>query len=134
MLPQKKTEGSAAYDIHSCLDKPKTIDPMQRLAIPTGLIFEIPSGYFVSIRPRSGLAIHHGITLVNSPGTIDSDFRGEIKILLINLSNASFVVDHGDRIAQMIIEKTVEIRIEEAFVSLLSKTKRGVKGFGSTGY
>lgn len=118
-------------DIRANLEEPVKLLPLQRALIPTGLFIELPGNYEAQIRPRSGLAIKHGITCLNSPGTIDSDYRGEIKIILVNLSNEEHVVEHGDRIAQMIIQ-TVE-KAEWIEVKVLNESKRGVGGFGHTG-
>src|SRR4249919_2242944 len=105
-LPVYETTGSSGMDLRANLQEPFTLQPMQRALIPTGLFVELPLGYEAQVRPRSGLAIKHGITCLNSPGTIDSDYRGEIKVILINLSSEEQVIDPGDRIAQMIIQKT----------------------------
>ena len=111
-LPQYATKGSSGMDIRASLDIPVRLQPLQRTMIPTGLFVEIPNGYEVQIRPRSGLAIKHGITCLNTPGTIDSDYRGEIKIILINLSSEEQVINHGDRIAQMIVQRTERAEFE----------------------
>jgi len=130
-LPQYTTEGAAGMDIRAFLAEPVTLQSLQRTLIPTGLFIELPRGYEAQIRPRSGLAIKQGITCLNTPGTIDSDYRGEIKIILINLSDVSQVVQNGDRIAQMILQAVEKINWEE--VTLLSETLRNNGGFGSTG-
>jgi dUTP diphosphatase len=130
-LPQYATKGSSGMDIRASLDLSVTLQPLERTLIPTGLFVEIPNGYEIQIRPRSGLAIKQGITCLNSPGTIDSDYRGEIKIVLINLSSEEQVINHGDRIAQMIIQKTERAEFEE--VEFLNKTERAAGGFGHTG-
>ena len=130
-LPAYSTEGSAGMDIRAFLDEAVTLDSLQRTLIPTGLFIELPKGYEAQIRPRSGLAIKQGITCLNTPGTIDSDYRGEIKIILINLSGEMQVVRNGDRIAQMVVQKIDKVDWEE--VSLLSETIRSNGGFGSTG-
>ena len=130
-LPQYATKGSSGMDIRASLDLPVTLQPLERTLIPTGLFVEIPNGYEIQIRPRSGLAIKQGITCLNSPGTIDSDYRGEIKIILINLSSEKQVINHGDRIAQMIIQRTERAEFEE--VEFLNKTERAAGGFGHTG-
>lgn len=130
-LPKYETETSAGMDIRAFLEKNIILRPMERILVPTGLFLEIPQGYEVQIRPRSGIAINKGITLLNSPGTIDSDYRGEIKIILINLSNENFEIKNGDRIAQMVMSKYEKIKWEE--VDILGDTNRGSKGFGSTG-
>ena len=130
-LPQYATKGASGMDIRAALDIPLTLQPLERNLIPTGLFVEIPQGYEIQIRPRSGLAIKHGITCLNSPGTIDSDYRGEIKIILINLSSEEQVINPGDRIAQMIIQKTE--RAEFVQVEFLNNTERAAGGFGHTG-
>lgn len=130
-LPEYATGGSSGMDIRAYLDIPKSLKPLERALIPTGLFIEIPEGYEAQIRPRSGLAIKQGITCLNSPGTIDSDYRGEIKIILINLSGEEQVIQPGDRIAQMIIQKVEKahwIKAEE-----LEVTGRNKGGFGHTG-
>ena len=118
-------------DIRASLDLPKVLQSLERTLIPTGLFIEIPNGYEIQIRPRSGLAIKQGITCLNTPGTIDSDYRGEIKIILINLSSEEQVINPGDRIAQMIIQKTE--RAEFIEVEILNETERAAGGFGHTG-
>ncbi len=130
-LPEYETAYSAGLDLRANLDEPVTLESLERALIPTGLFIELPVGYEAQIRPRSGLAIKHGISLVNTPGTIDSDYRGEIKIILINLSAAPFVVQDGERICQMVIAKHEHISWEETFE--LDKTERGAGGFGHTG-
>ena len=130
-LPAYETIGSAGMDIRANLEEPVKLLPLQRALISTGLFIELPYGYEAEIRPRSGLAIKHGITCLNSPGTIDSDYRGEIKIILINLSNEEHAIQHGDRIAQMIIHQT--IKAEWIEVKVLNESKRGDGGFGHTG-
>ena len=128
-IPQYQTEEAAGFDLHSVEDV--VIAPNERKLIGTGLSFEIPTGYEIQIRPRSGLAYKHGITVLNSPGTIDSDYRGEIKVLLINHSNESFEIKVGERIAQAVIQEVIQATFEE--VEELNDTARGNKGFGSTG-
>ena len=130
-LPVYETESSAGMDLRADLAEPIVLQPMERLLIPTGLFIELPVGFEAQIRPRSGLALKHGITILNSPGTIDADYRGEIKILLINFSGLDFSVNHGDRIAQMIIAKHEKVKWDE--VELLSETVRGAGGYGHTG-
>ena len=130
-LPQYATKGSSGMDIRASLDIPVSLQPLERTLIPTGLFVEIPGGYEIQIRPRSGLAIKQGITCLNSPGTIDSDYRGEIKIILINLSSEEQVINHGDRIAQMIVQKTERAEFEQ--VEFLNETERAEGGFGHTG-
>lgn len=130
-LPSYQTEGSAGLDLRANLDHVQIIKPLQRLLIPTGLYMELPLGYEAQIRPRSGLAFKHGITVLNSPGTIDADYRGEIKVLLVNLSNDEFEVTDGERVAQMVIAKHEQITWVES--TEISETFRGSGGYGSTG-
>ncbi len=130
-LPAYKTAGSAGMDLYANITESIEIKPMQRTLVPTGLFLELPTGYEAQIRPRSGLAIKNGITCLNTPGTIDSDYRGEISVILINLSDTNFIIEDGDRIAQMIIAEYKTISWEE--VNLLEETQRGTGGFGSTG-
>ena len=130
-IPEYATAGSAGLDLRSWIPEPVTLKPLERRMIPTGLFLEIPEGYEVQVRPRSGMAIKHGITCLNSPGTVDSDYRGEIKIILINLSSETHTIKSGDRIAQMVVAK-----VEKAFlkpVLQLESTDRGEGGFGHTG-
>ena len=130
-LPKYQTLISAGMDLRANIDEPIIIKPLQRLVINTGLFISLQPGYEAQIRPRSGLALNKGITVINSPGTIDADYRGEIGVILINLSDSSFEINSGDRIAQMIIAKheTISWRVVEK----LDKSERGNKGFGSTG-
>jgi dUTP pyrophosphatase len=130
-LPKYQTPLSAGMDLVANLDAPVTLMPLERQLIPTGLYIALPEGYEAQIRPRSGLALKHGITVLNSPGTIDADYRGEIKVILINLSNTPFVINDGERIAQMIIAKHEVVKWEA--VEELDETSRGEGGFGSTG-
>lgn len=130
-LPAYTTEGSAGMDLAASIDSPIEIKPLERKLITTGLFLELPAGYEAQVRPRSGLALNHGITVLNSPGTIDQDYRGEIQVLLINLSAETFNIQPGDRIAQLIISPYQQAIWEE--VTCLSKTKRGVGGYGHTG-
>lgn len=130
-LPAYATAGSAGMDLRANLLEPLILQPLERNLIPTGLFIELPNGFEAQIRPRSGLALKQGITCLNSPGTVDSDYRGELKIILINLSNTEQVINHGDRIAQMIIAKTE--RAELLLVQQLSESQRGDGGFGHTG-
>lgn len=135
-LPSRATPGSAGYDVHALLEPDTYIElgPGDRMLIPTGLSFELPAGTFLSLRPRSGLALKHGITLLNAPATIDSDYRGELMVLLANLGRDLFRINSGDRICQMLIERALEIRWEKASaVEELGQTERGGGGFGSTG-
>ena len=130
-LPEYQTPLSAGLDIRANLDESVTLRPLERAMIPTGLFVELPEGYEMQIRPRSGLAAKHGITVLNSPGTIDADYRGEIKVILVNLSNEPFTIEAGERIAQMIVARYEQI--EWQAVEELSTTERGAGGFGSTG-
>ena len=130
-LPSYATLGSSGMDIRAYITAPIVLQPSERGLVPTGLFVEIPLGYEIQIRPRSGLAIKHGITCLNSPGTIDADYRGEIKVILINLSNEPQTINPGDRIAQMVVQK-VEV-VQWISVSELNESERGSGGFGSTG-
>ena len=130
-LPQYETAHAAGMDLRAFIEKEITIKPLQRVLVPTGLYIELPIGYEAQIRPRSGLAYKHGISIVNSPGTIDADYRGEIKVLLVNLSDTDFVVNNGDRIAQMVIAKHETVAWNA--VEELSDTVRGAGGYGHTG-
>jgi dUTP pyrophosphatase len=130
-LPSYQTVHSAGMDLRANLEAPVTLKPMQRALLPTGLFIELPEGHEAQIRPRSGLAYKHGISIVNSPGTIDADYRGEIKVLLVNLSDQEFIVEDGERIAQMVIAKYE--RIAWAETQTLTDTVRGTGGYGSTG-
>jgi len=130
-LPEYATSGSSGMDIRASLEEPKRLQSLERALIPTGLFIELPGGYEAQIRPRSGLAIRQGITCLNSPGTVDSDYRGEIKIILINLSGEEQVIQPGDRIAQMIIQKVEKGILAE--VEKLEITERNDGGFGHTG-
>ena len=130
-LPAYKTPGSVGMDIHAAISDPIKILPNRRALVPSGMIAEIPIGYEIQIRPRSGLALKYGITVLNTPGTIDSDYRGEIGVILINHGEEKFIVNPEDRIAQMIISKVIKVELEE--VNSLSNTQRGKEGFGSTG-
>lgn len=135
-LPAYQTSGAAGADIRANLPAADraaglVIGPMARALVPTGLRLEIPPGFEVQLRPRSGLALHHGVTLLNTPGTIDSDYRGPLGVLLVNLGEAPFVVAHGDRVAQMVVAPAVQARFARA--DALGETSRGAGGFGSTG-
>jgi dUTP pyrophosphatase len=130
-LPAYETEGAAGMDIRAWLNEPVVLKPLERKLIPTGLYLELPLGYEAQLRPRSGLAFKHGISLPNSPATIDADYRGELKVALINLSTEDFVVVNGERIAQMVIAKHENVQWK--VVETLSESKRGEGGFGSTG-
>jgi len=130
-LPAYKTSGSSGMDLLAYIKKKITINPNKTAIVPTGIALAIPKNYEIQIRPRSGLAAKKGISVLNTPGTIDSDYRGEIKIILINLGKKSFVINSGDRVAQMILSPVVKAKLRE--VKKLPKTVRGKKGFGSTG-
>ena len=130
-LPEYQTEGAAGADLRACLTEPVTLAPMERRLIPTGLFVELPKNYELQVRPRSGLALKYGITVLNAPGTVDSDYRGELSVLLINLGSEPFTVRHGDRIAQAVIASAVQVDFIRA--DRLSETGRGADGYGSTG-
>ncbi|WP_296084730.1 dUTP diphosphatase [uncultured Agrobacterium sp.] len=132
-LPSYETAGAAGMDLRAAVaqGEPMTLRPGERTLVPTGFIFEVPFGYEAQIRPRSGLAIKNGITCLNSPGTVDSDYRGEVKVILANLGQADFVIERGMRIAQMVIAPVTQVTVTE--VSEFSETERGAGGFGSTG-
>ncbi len=130
-LPQYETSGSAGVDLRAQLQEPVMLKPLQRALIPTGLYLELPDGYEAQVRPRSGLALKKGVTVLNSPGTIDSDYRGEIKIILINLSNETTIINTGERIAQLIVAKYEKVSFKD--VDELNETERGEGGFGHTG-
>jgi dUTP pyrophosphatase len=129
--PIYETSLSAGMDLRANLDTPLEILPGQRVLVPTGIFIALPEGYEAQIRPRSGLAIKHGITVLNAPGTIDADYRGEVKVILINLSDTKFTINDGDRIAQMVISKVEQIEWDN--VEELDETERGAGGFGHTG-
>ena len=131
VTPKYETKNSAGMDIKASLTTPIVLKPLERILIKTGLFVELPNGYEAQVRPRSGLSLKKGITILNSPGTIDADYRGEIGIILINLSNNNFEINDGDRIAQLVISKYERISWVE--VDSLSETSRGSDGFGSTG-
>jgi len=130
-LPAYETNASSGMDIRAYLDAPVTLNTLERFLVPTGLFVEIPAGYEAQIRPRSGLAAKHGISIVNAPGTIDADYRGEIKVIMVNLSSVPYTIHSGDRIAQMVIAKVEHIGWAE--VDELQQTSRGAGGFGHTG-
>jgi len=130
-LPEYATDGAAGMDLRADLVTPVVLKSLERKLIPTGLFIELPHGYEAQVRPRSGLAIKQGITCLNSPGTIDSDYRGEIKIVLINLSGEDQIINPGDRIAQLVLQKTEKIQWQQ--VTVLTETDRSNGGFGSTG-
>ncbi|MGB3946775.1 MAG: dUTP diphosphatase [Bacteroidia bacterium] len=130
-LPEYATSASAGLDLRANIDLPIVLKPLERCAVATGLFIELPIGYEAQIRPRSGLAFKNGITVLNSPGTIDADYRGEIKIIVVNLSNEEFTINNGERVAQMVIAKHEQA--EWILVEQLENTERGTGGFGSTG-
>ena len=122
---------SAGMDLRANITEPITLEPLQRVLVPTGLYIALPEGFECQVRPRSGLAVKHGITVLNSPGTVDADYRGELRTLLVNLSDKTFVIEPGERIAQMVIARHEHVEWEE--VEVLDETERGAGGFGSTG-
>ena len=130
-LPSYATGGSSGMDIRAYLNEPLVLEPLQRAAVPTGLFVELPEGFEAQIRPRSGLALKNGITCLNTPGTIDSDYRGEIKVILINLSGERQVIIHGERIAQMVVQNVLFVQWQAAFE--INESSRGAGGFGHTG-
>ncbi len=130
-LPTYATAQSAGMDLRANIDSPITLKPMERRLVPTGLYIALPEGYEAQVRPRSGLALKHGITVLNTPGTVDADYRGEIMVLLINFSTEAFVINAGERIAQMVIARHEQAYFEE--VEVLDETERGAGGYGHTG-
>lgn len=130
-LPSFKTEGAAGMDLTANLSESVTLQPMERKLIPTGIHLELPIGFEAQVRPRSGLALKNGISVLNAPGTVDADYRGDVGVILINLSNESFTINDGDRIAQLVIAKYEQVELEQ--VEVLSDSARGAGGFGSTG-
>lgn len=130
-LPEYATHASAGVDLRANIENPIKIEPLEKVIVPTGLFIELPLGYEAQVRPRSGLAFKHGITVLNSPGTIDADYRGEIKVILVNLSKEPFIINDGERIAQMVIAAHEQAEWEA--VDELEETDRGSGGFGSTG-
>lgn len=130
-LPAYETKASAGMDLRANIDAPVVLEPLGRALIPTGLFIALPEGYEAQIRPRSGLAAKHGISVLNSPGTIDADYRGEIKVILVNLSNESFTIEDGERVCQMVVAKHEHVAWES--VEMLDETERGEGGFGHTG-
>ena len=130
-VPAYATPLSAGMDLRACLEAPVTLGPLERTLVPTGLFIALPAGYEAQVRPRSGLAAKHGITVLNTPGTIDADYRGEIKVILVNLSNTPFEIVPGERIAQMVVARHERVEWEET--DCLDETERGAGGFGSTG-
>lgn len=130
-LPEYATAFAAGMDLRANLDNPISMKPLERKLVPTGIYIQLPVGYEAQIRPRSGLAIKHGIGIVNAPGTIDADYRGEIRVILVNLSNEDFIIQNGERICQMVIAE--HARVEWEPVDSLDETERGAGGFGHTG-
>ncbi len=130
-VPSYATELSAGMDLRADLESPLTLAPLQRALVPTGLYIALPEGYEAQVRPRSGLAAKHGVTVLNTPGTIDADYRGEVKVILVNLSDTPFDIVPGERIAQMVVDRHERVEWEE--VDILDETRRGAGGFGSTG-
>ncbi len=130
-LPEYATEASAGLDLRANIDSPITLNSLERVLVKTGLFIELPIGYEAQVRPRSGLAYKNGVTVLNTPGTIDADYRGEIGVILVNLSNTPFVIEDGERVAQLVIAKHEQA--EWSLVEELGTTERGVGGFGSTG-
>ena len=130
-LPSYSTEDSAGMDLRAWLQEPMVLEPMQRALVPTGISIELPHGYECQLRPRSGLALKKGITLLNTPGTIDADYRGEVGVILINLSNEPFVIENGERICQMVVARYDRVAWQQ--VETLDETERGAGGFGHTG-
>lgn len=130
-LPTYETPGAAGMDVRAFLSEPIVLQPLQRALIPTGLYMQLPQGFECQIRPRSGLALRHGITIANAPGTVDADFRGEVKVILLNLSNEPFTVNDGERVCQMVITRYEKVGWEE--VERIDETERGDGGFGHTG-
>ncbi len=130
-LPSYATAQSAGMDLRANIDAPLELKPLQRVMVPTGIFIALPEGYEAQIRPRSGLAAKHGITVLNTPGTIDADYRGEIKVILVNLSNDTFVIEDGERVCQMVIARHEQVTWSE--VEVLDDTERGDGGFGHTG-
>lgn len=130
-LPAYSTLASAGMDVRASISEPVELKPLQRAIVPTGIFMEIPTGYEVQVRPRSGLAAKNGVTVLNTPGTIDADYRGELKVILVNLSDTPFIIENGDRIAQIVLAKHEVIDWEET--EELSESGRGAAGFGSTG-
>lgn len=130
-LPAYQSDGAAGLDLLAAVEAPLTLPPLGRALVPTGLALALPQGYEAQVRPRSGLAAKHGVTVLNSPGTVDADYRGEVKVILVNLSDTPFAIARGERIAQMVIAPVTRARLVEA--TELDDTTRGAGGFGSTG-
>ena len=130
-LPRYETELAAGLDLRADIDGERVLKPLERLAVPTGLALSLPPGYEGQVRPRSGLALRHGVTLLNAPGTVDADYRGEVQVILVNLSGEPFTLRRGDRVAQLVVAPVSPVALHE--VEVLDETPRGVNGFGSTG-
>ncbi len=130
-LPKYESAQAAGMDLRTSIDEPVTLQPLERKLFPTGLFLELPAGYEAQVRPRSGLAMKHGITVLNTPGTIDADYRGEVGVILVNLSSEAFTIEPGERIAQMVIARHEQPEVVE--VTELSQTERGAGGFGHSG-
>lgn len=130
-LPNYATALSAGMDLRANIDNPITLQPLERRLVPTGIFIALPTGYEGQVRPRSGMATKHGITVINSPGTVDADYRGEIRVSLVNLSNTEFTIEDGERIAQLVVARHETVEWEE--VEILNETERGAGGWGSTG-
>ncbi|WP_426750144.1 dUTP diphosphatase [Myxococcus sp. Y35] len=130
-LPRYETAQAAGLDLRADIDGERVLAPLERMAVPTGLALALPPGYEGQVRPRSGLALRHGVTLLNAPGTVDADYRGEVQVVLINLSNEPFTLRRGDRVAQLVVAAVPPVTLEE--VEVLEETSRGGNGFGSTG-
>lgn len=130
-LPAPATEGAAGLDLSAAVEAPVVLEPGERALVPTGFVWEIPAGYEGQVRPRSGLAVRHGLTVLNAPGTVDADYRGEVRVLLCNLGREPFAVQRGARIAQMVVAPVAAVRVEES--GDLTETARGEGGFGHTG-
>jgi dUTP pyrophosphatase len=130
-LPRYETELAAGLDLRADIEGERVLGPMERMAVPTGLALTLPPGYEGQVRPRSGLALRHGVTLLNTPGTVDADYRGEVQVLLINLSQEPFTLHRGDRVAQLVVASVTSVELRE--VEVLDATSRGANGFGSTG-
>lgn len=130
-LPRYETAQAAGLDLRADIDGERVLGPLERLAVPTGLALALPAGYEGQVRPRSGLALRHGVTLLNAPGTVDADYRGEVQVILINLSNEPFTLRRGDRVAQLVVAAVSPVALQE--VEVLEETSRGGNGFGSTG-
>jgi dUTP pyrophosphatase len=130
-LPRYETELAAGLDLRADIEGERVLRPLERMAVPTGLALTLPPGYEGQVRPRSGLALRHGVTLLNAPGTVDADYRGEVQVILVNLSQEPFTLRRGDRVAQLVVAPVTSVELQE--VDVLDATARGEKGFGSTG-